>query len=91
MYFQVGDPEELNAIVNVICKGRKTPLKIGSVKSNIGHSEPVSGLCSITKVIIAMETGLIPPNINFHTPRKDIEALHNKTVQVRLLSVTVDV
>uniref|UniRef100_T1H7Z0 Carrier domain-containing protein n=1 Tax=Rhodnius prolixus TaxID=13249 RepID=T1H7Z0_RHOPR len=78
---KVGDPEELNAIVNVICKGRKTPLKIGSVKSNIGHSEPVSGLCSITKVIIAMETGLIPPNINFHTPRKDIEALHNKTVQ----------
>lgn len=55
---------------------------IGSVKSNIGHSEPASGLCSVAKVIIAMESGFIPPNINFNTPRKDIPAFFNGRINV---------
>ncbi|KAG4069737.1 hypothetical protein HA402_003178 [Bradysia odoriphaga] len=38
----VGDPEECTAIDNIFCKGRKTPLLVGSVKSNIGHTESVS-------------------------------------------------
>lgn len=48
---RVGDPEELNALDMIFCTGRDTPLPIGSVKSNLGHSEPASGLCSISKVI----------------------------------------
>ncbi|CAH0385876.1 unnamed protein product [Bemisia tabaci] len=79
---KVGDPEEVKAIENVFCEGRKEPLPIGSVKSNIGHSEPASGLCSVTKVVIAMETGFIPPNINFNTPRKDIDAFFNGKIKV---------
>lgn len=47
---KVGDPEELQAIEEIFLPGRSTPLLIGSVKSSIGHSEPTSGLCSITKV-----------------------------------------
>ena len=47
---KVGDPEEVNALDKVFCTGRKTPLRIGSIKSNLGHSEPASGLCSIAKV-----------------------------------------
>lgn len=46
----VGDPEELNAISSIFCQGRKTPLKMGSIKSNMGHTEPASGLCSVAKV-----------------------------------------
>jgi fatty acid synthase len=38
---------------------------VGSTKSNIGHIEPVSGLCSIIKSIFALETGIIAPNVNF--------------------------
>ncbi|XP_050524285.1 fatty acid synthase [Daktulosphaira vitifoliae] len=79
---KVGDPEEVNALDNVFCPGRTEPLLIGSVKSNIGHAEPASGLCSVAKVIIAMETGYIPPNINFHTPRKDITAFYNGRIKV---------
>lgn len=40
---KVGDPQELNTIVDVFCKGRTEPLLIGSIKSNMGHSEPASG------------------------------------------------
>lgn len=47
----VGDPEELNTIDTVFTTNRKRPLLIGAVKSNIGHSEPASGLCSVVKVI----------------------------------------
>lgn len=66
----------------MFCPGRTKPLLIGSVKSNIGHSEPASGLCSVAKVIIAMETGFIPPNINFKVPRADITAFHNGRINV---------
>ncbi|KAG7203862.1 hypothetical protein KM043_017916 [Ampulex compressa] len=79
---KVGDPEEINAIERVFCKNRTTPLKIGSVKSNLGHSEPSSGLCSIAKVIIAMENGRIPPNLHFKKPREDMKAILDGRLQV---------
>ncbi|TGZ48271.1 Uncharacterized protein DBV15_12720 [Temnothorax longispinosus] len=34
------------------------------------------------QVIIAFETGFVPPNINFTSPRTDIDALKNGTVRV---------
>jgi len=82
---QVGDPEELAALDQVFCKGRQTPLLIGSVKSNMGHSEPASGLCSVAKVLIAMELGLIPPNLNFSNPRQDVEGLLAGRFKVHIL------
>jgi len=47
---KVGDPREINAIHNVLCKNRETPLMIGSVKSNLGHAEAASGFTQIAKV-----------------------------------------
>ncbi|KAG7203848.1 hypothetical protein KM043_017902 [Ampulex compressa] len=78
----VGDPEELAAIDKVFCKDRDTPLKIGSVKSNVGHSEPVSGLISIIKVILAMESNVISPNMHYETPRKGVKALEEGRLEV---------
>ena len=37
-HLKVGDPEECRAIDEVMCKNRKGPLLIGSVKSNMGHA-----------------------------------------------------
>ncbi|XP_036142748.1 fatty acid synthase [Monomorium pharaonis] len=79
---RVGDFQEINAIQNVLCKNRETPLMIGSVKSNLGHAESASGFTQIAKVIIAFESGFVPPNINYTTPRNDIDALVNGTVRV---------
>ncbi|XP_053695707.1 fatty acid synthase-like [Sabethes cyaneus] len=78
----VGDPEECDALDKVYCTGRKQSLLVGSVKSNIGHSEPSAGVCSIAKCIVAMETGLIPPNINFEEVKPSIPALVEKRLQV---------
>lgn len=38
-----GDPIEMASIAEVFCTGRKEPLLVGAVKSNMGHSEPTSG------------------------------------------------
>lgn len=52
------------------------------MKSNMGHAEAASALCAIAKAIIAMKSGAIPPNINYKTPRNDIDALHNGLIEV---------
>lgn len=72
---KVGDPEECRTLDKIFCTGRKEPLLIGSVKSNLGHTEGSSGICSITKVILAFQTGLVAPNLHFNEARKDIPAL----------------
>lgn len=78
----VGDVEEANALDKVFCTGRSDPLLIGSIKSNLGHSEPASGICSVAKVIISMETGLIMPNLHFQKPREGIKALQEGRLKV---------
>lgn len=65
----VGDPIEANAVARVF---GKEGMIIGSVKSNVGHSEAASGNTSIIKTILAMEHRVIPPNVNFHTPNPKI-------------------
>lgn len=79
---KVGDPQEVNSIADFFCKNRKEPLLIGSVKSNMGHSEPASGLCSLAKMVIAMESGMIPQNLHFKSPNKDIPALNDGRLKV---------
>ena len=82
---KAGDPEELNAITSVFCDKRSLesgPLLVGSVKSNMGHPEPASGLCGVTKVLLAMQHGLLPPNLHFNTPNPDIPALLDGRLKV---------
>lgn len=80
----MGDPQEVNAITDVFCKDRSSPLLLGSVKSNMGHSEPASGLCSIAKVLIAMEAGAIPANLHFYEPNPDLPGLLDGRLQVSI-------
>ena len=47
---KAGDLQEINAIHEVLCKNRKYPLMVGSVKSNLGHAESASGIVQIAKV-----------------------------------------
>lgn len=80
---KVGDPQEVNAIAELFCaEGRTKPLLLGSVKSNMGHSEPASGLCSIAKVVVAMERGIIPANLHYESPNPDIPALSDGRIKV---------
>ncbi|KAK4213197.1 lovastatin nonaketide synthase [Rhypophila decipiens] len=66
----VGDPMEAGAVARVF--GESGGMIIGSVKSNVGHSEAASGNTSIIKSILALEHRMIPPTVNFNTPNPKI-------------------
>ncbi|KAH6899708.1 polyketide synthase [Thelonectria olida] len=68
-----GDPIETRAIGAVFAEGRDEPLYVGSIKTNIGHLEGASGLAGIIKTTMALEKGLIPPNMHFKTPNPKID------------------
>ncbi|KAH7943510.1 hypothetical protein HPB52_009166 [Rhipicephalus sanguineus] len=80
---KAGDPQELRALSAAMCQpGREQPLKVGSVKSNMGHAECASGIASVAKVILAMETGTIAANLHYREPRPDIPSLHDGSIAV---------
>ncbi|KAI0109091.1 putative polyketide synthase [Nemania sp. FL0031] len=72
---KAGDPIEANAIGTAISQSRPEnhPLYLGSVKTNLGHTEAVSGLAAVIKVAKSLEHGQIPPSINFEKPHPDID------------------
>jgi phthiocerol/phenolphthiocerol synthesis type-I polyketide synthase C len=75
---RVGDPAEATAIGEVLGQLRSTPLPIGSVKSNIGHLEPASGLAGLHKAILALEHRKLPRSLHLDeiNPAIDFTALN---------------
>lgn len=59
---RVGDKVETEALYQVFGR-RRDPLYIGSVKTNIGHTEAAAGVASVIKGILMMRHGLIPPSV----------------------------
>jgi acyl transferase domain-containing protein/NADPH:quinone reductase-like Zn-dependent oxidoreductase/acyl carrier protein len=75
-----GDSAELEGISKVFCQNRDTnsPLYVGSIKSNIGHTECASGLAAVIKSVLILEKGAIPPNVNFEQPRESLKLKEKK-------------
>ena len=71
---KVGDPIEATALHNVFGEGRskENPLYMGSVKTNIGHLENVSGIMSVIKASLMLEYSLMLPNVNFERANDSI-------------------
>jgi acyl transferase domain-containing protein/NADPH:quinone reductase-like Zn-dependent oxidoreductase/NADP-dependent 3-hydroxy acid dehydrogenase YdfG/acyl carrier protein len=68
----VGDPIEADALGKGLAQRRAQPLPIGSVKSNIGHLEPVSGLAGLLKTIMALKHGMVPATLHQKSPSPNI-------------------
>lgn len=71
---QVGDKVESTALAKTFCNNRSEsfPLYVGSVKTNIGHTECVSGLAGVIKSVLALQKGKIPANLNFSRSNEQI-------------------
>ena len=68
-----GDPIEARALGNALGRWRSTPLPIGSIKSNIGHLEPASGLAGLIKSLLALNNGVLPASLHFSAPNPNID------------------
>ncbi|QEU88292.1 type I polyketide synthase [Streptomyces viridosporus] len=75
---QVGDPAEAEAIGRALGRRRRGgPLPIGSVKSNLGHLEPASGMAGLLKAILVLRHRLVPASLHALplNPRIDFDGL----------------
>ncbi|MFI9206052.1 SDR family NAD(P)-dependent oxidoreductase [Streptomyces sp. NPDC053048] len=60
-----GDPAEARAIGRAIGRRRTVgPLPIGSVKSNLGHLEPASGMPGLFKAVLVLRHGMAPVTLH---------------------------
>lgn len=69
----VGDPIETRAIGNAIGRKRSSPLPIGSVKSNLGHLEPASGVAGLVKALLVLKNRAVPATISMKNPNPNIK------------------
>ncbi|KAI1811935.1 ketoacyl-synt-domain-containing protein [Poronia punctata] len=65
----VGDPIELSAISSTFgaSASAETPIYVGSIKPNVGHTEGCAGLAGVFKAILCLENGVILPTANVET------------------------
>ena len=60
----LGDPIEMHALKAVFGK-RNRPLHVGSVKTNIGHTEAAAGVAGLIKAIAMLRNQMLPPTLHF--------------------------
>ncbi|PZS35297.1 MAG: hypothetical protein DLM61_02260 [Pseudonocardiales bacterium] len=71
----VGDPIEVAALTRAFRASTDECgfCCIGSVKTNIGHTDAAAGIAGFVKTVLAIEHGKIPPSLHFTEPNPEIE------------------
>ncbi|MBW8709697.1 MAG: type I polyketide synthase, partial [Mycobacterium sp.] len=59
----VGDPIEYTSLSRVY--GVESPCALTSVKTNLGHAQSASGTLGLIKAVLALQHGVVPPNLHF--------------------------
>ncbi|MEV5149205.1 type I polyketide synthase, partial [Streptomyces sp. NPDC052727] len=72
---RLGDPIEAQALLATYGRDRTTdrPLYLGSLKSNIGHSQAAAGVGGVIKMIEAMRHGVLPRTLHADNPSRHVD------------------
>jgi len=70
----LGDPIEVKALGAVFAEGRPgdCPLRVGSVKTNVGHLETAAGVAGLIKVVLSLQRRELPEHLHFRNPNPHI-------------------
>ncbi|WP_327091569.1 SDR family NAD(P)-dependent oxidoreductase [Nonomuraea sp. NBC_01738] len=69
----LGDPIEAQALLATYGQNRSEPLWIGSVKSNIGHTQSAAGIAGLIKAVLTLEHGILPKTLNVDAPTPHVD------------------
>ncbi len=71
---QIGDPIEIDGLTRAFRKytKRKGFCAIGTIKSNLGHTDAASGIMGFVKVVLALYHKIIPATLHFQKPNRSI-------------------
>ncbi len=69
----LGDPIEVAALTQAYGAGNGHRRALGSVKTNIGHTDAAAGVAGLIKATLALKHAQVPPSLHFKEPNPQID------------------